>query len=391
MTIDAGIWLPASVGDTVWHDLNGNGLQDSGENGIEGISVTLWSVGPDGVVGGGDDVPVVTDAFGNTYGSAGALTTDSNGNYLFDNLIPGIYYVSFGTTTSGGDAYGFTFQNTGDDTLDSDVNRTTGQSDPVTLVPGENNTTVDAGMMIANIALGNYVWWDIDGDGQQEPNGNDGIPGTGDDEMGVDGVTVELWYDDDADSGTPLVSIGTVLTSGGGYYSFNDILNPDMQPGQYQISFTLPSGHLFEGWTLSNTDVGSGSTDTDLDSDVTVDSGNPDVAWTDVFTLSENTSGEPNVDLRYDAGLVRYFTLGDYIWHDLDNDGVQDASDIIGVSGVVVELITPGADGVFGTGDDIVALDRDGIAQTMTTLSDGLYLFDNLMAGIYQVRMDLPE
>ena len=40
-TIDFGFVRPApgAIGDFVWHDLNRNGLQDSGEPGIDGVTV----------------------------------------------------------------------------------------------------------------------------------------------------------------------------------------------------------------------------------------------------------------------------------------------------------------------------------------------------------------
>jgi hypothetical protein len=40
-TVDAGLYRPASIGDFVWEDLNGNGQQDSGEPGIVGATVNL--------------------------------------------------------------------------------------------------------------------------------------------------------------------------------------------------------------------------------------------------------------------------------------------------------------------------------------------------------------
>ncbi|MBK7635956.1 MAG: hypothetical protein IPJ13_18015 [Saprospiraceae bacterium] len=63
--IDAG-YVSTSIGsisDFVWEDLNGNGLQDSGEPGILGVTVTL-----DGRSTSGKNITksVVTDSAGNT-------------------------------------------------------------------------------------------------------------------------------------------------------------------------------------------------------------------------------------------------------------------------------------------------------------------------------------
>lgn len=39
----AGLNSKGSIGDMVWHDKNANGIMDLGEEGIEGISVQLYS------------------------------------------------------------------------------------------------------------------------------------------------------------------------------------------------------------------------------------------------------------------------------------------------------------------------------------------------------------
>ncbi|NQT51474.1 hypothetical protein HQ576_05460, partial [bacterium] len=68
-TWDCGLYLPepepASIGDLVWHDLNKDGIQDAGEPGIDGVTVTLY------------------DAAGAV---AGTTTTAGGGLYLFDDL-----------------------------------------------------------------------------------------------------------------------------------------------------------------------------------------------------------------------------------------------------------------------------------------------------------------
>ncbi|MBK9151773.1 MAG: hypothetical protein IPM26_12610 [Saprospiraceae bacterium] len=39
--MDAGYYRPATIGDFVWDDKNANGVQDAGEPGIPGLTVTL--------------------------------------------------------------------------------------------------------------------------------------------------------------------------------------------------------------------------------------------------------------------------------------------------------------------------------------------------------------
>ena len=96
----AGILVVGGLGDTVWKDVNGNGIQDAGEEGVEGVEVIL------------------TDCMGNVLATQ---TTDANGFYFFNNLIPGDYQVQFDIS---GLPLGCTFTQQdqgGDDTLDSDV------------------------------------------------------------------------------------------------------------------------------------------------------------------------------------------------------------------------------------------------------------------------------
>ena len=192
LSLDAGLFRPASIGDLVWDDLDGDGVQDDGEPGIEGVTVVLHD-------GHGD--PVATQR------------TDGAGIYLFTNLPPGTYSVAFvdpeGLTPSPVD--------TTDDAEDSDPSPTP----PVTLVSGEENRTLDRGYT-APVAVGDLVWEDRDGDGEQDGG-----------EPGVEGVTVTLR---DAD-GLP---IGTTTTDETGAYLFENL-----PPGQYSVGFEPPDGYVF--------------------------------------------------------------------------------------------------------------------------------------------------
>ena len=125
-TVDAGISaIPtASIGNKVFEDLNKDGIQDAGEPGVPGVTVSLQ------------------DCSGNTLD---ITSTDANGEYAFTNLAPGDYVVNFGNIPSG---YEFASQDQGgDDTVDSDAG-VTGDTACITLAPGEDNDTVDAGIMM---------------------------------------------------------------------------------------------------------------------------------------------------------------------------------------------------------------------------------------------------
>lgn len=67
-----------SIGDRVWADLDGDGLQDAGEKGIPNVPVSLT-----GTTHGGDVLPKKS------------TTTDANGMFTFDNLPAGTYTVTY--------------------------------------------------------------------------------------------------------------------------------------------------------------------------------------------------------------------------------------------------------------------------------------------------------
>jgi uncharacterized surface anchored protein len=88
LTLDFGFVLPkVSVGNLVWIDTDRDGVQDAGEPGIAGVTMSITKA----------DGSAVTDVFGN---AVTTTTTDANGNYVFANLPVGSYKVSV-TAPSG--------------------------------------------------------------------------------------------------------------------------------------------------------------------------------------------------------------------------------------------------------------------------------------------------
>ena len=185
-------WLdpvaPGSViGDRVWLDVDGDGVQDVGEIGLSNVTVELVRVSDGGV--------------------EATAVTDGNGNYLFNGLYPGDSYfvrvvsgsLPAGLTASPGNSgQGPNHAITGSDVfLDDDFGYTT--------APG-------------TAVIGDRVWSDADGDGIQDPG-----------EVGLGGVTVNLL---DLSGGI----VATTTTAPDGTYLFVGVA-----PGSYRVDVARPA------------------------------------------------------------------------------------------------------------------------------------------------------
>jgi hypothetical protein len=127
------------IGDLVWHDLNGDGLQTVSEPPLAGITVTLYSTGTDSVTG--------ATVAGAVTGTA-VLTTVSqlDGRYALTGVLPGRYLMTFVAPAP----FIPTRCNAGnDETLDSDGCRlaatTVGQTAPFTVTAQQVQSDWDAG------------------------------------------------------------------------------------------------------------------------------------------------------------------------------------------------------------------------------------------------------
>ncbi|MEI7771718.1 MAG: SdrD B-like domain-containing protein, partial [Chloroflexales bacterium] len=123
-----------TIGDRVWDDTNHDGLQTAGELGHAGIGVRLT---PDP-----QNMAVLPGIYPQS------VATDVNGRYLFVNLPPGRYRVTFGPPPA---PFYATLRDVGaNDAIDSDADATTGYASPwITLgatVAGATNTSIDLGL-----------------------------------------------------------------------------------------------------------------------------------------------------------------------------------------------------------------------------------------------------
>ena len=323
--VDFGYAQSVAVGDRVWNDLNANGVQDSGEPGLDGVSVTLF------------------DAANNTI--VGSTTTSGGGTYIFNNLLPGNYFVEFGTLSG----YNRTLADQGGDTADSDADVTTGRTTNFTMASGQTNNTLDAGYF-QPITIGDFVWHDANANGQQDVG-----------ESGLAGVTATLTRpgfgpDGIAGNSDDATMVSSLTTLSGGAYSFSGL-----RPGTYQIGFGALSSY-----SRTFADRGGDATDSDA---------NASTGLTAAFAVA---AGQTNN--TFDAGYYQSGTISGLVLADSNNDNIGD----IGISGVTLTLYSdPNGDGN----------PTDGIAlgSPVITISSGAYSFINLVPGSYVVVQTQPS
>lgn len=188
---------PAALGDKVWLDANKNGIQDSDEPGIAGVTLKLYNCD-------------------NTLSAT--TVTDANGNYSFTNLGTGSYYIKVIVP----EGYSITAQDQGaNDALDSDIDKDgkTKCISPAGCKCSADKTT-DAGLYKTtqeNYLLGDFVWNDMNGNGIQDAN-----------EPGIQGLLVEL-------RNCVGTLISTRITDANGKYTFINV-----PAGSYFIKVIAP-------------------------------------------------------------------------------------------------------------------------------------------------------
>jgi hypothetical protein len=360
-TLDMGIRQTAggtvSVGDRVWFDVDRDGIQDAGEAGVPGVTAELHPA---------------TDA-DCTVAPAATDITDAQGNYLFNDLTAGDYFVCFDLATLPSADYAVTFQNAGGNGgLDSDADPLTGRTgNSGPLAAGETNMNLDMGIYATT----------------HEP--------------GLAGALVQIYAAGAVCGVDP--TMGQVTTAADGSFLF-----PDLAPGQYYLH--LPASNFSPGQPLeymfASTGPGSSS---NPDDDVNNDNNGEEVTAgacaggisTNPVTLAVATeptndgNTDPNTpdisnNLTVDLGIYEPLCIGDQIWYDANDNGLLDGSEY-GINGVNLDLyLDVDGDGNFEPGGD----DGARIANTTTATvggRDGSYSFCSVIPGDYFVHIPATE
>ena len=196
------------------------------------------------------------------------------------------------------------------------------------IVPDEYSAYAIGSLALA--IIGNQVWEDLNRNGIQEIN-----------EPGIAGVVVKL-------QNTNGIVIDETITDLGGKYYFSNIV-----PGIYQLHFETPDHYTV---TLPGRGLPA------LNSDISF------TGYTQNIVILGN-----EVDYTIDAGYYKTATIGDFVWLDANENGIQEIGEPT-LPNVQVELLN---------GDEIL------LASTFTD-SSGFYEFRNLPPADYIIRFVAP-
>ncbi|HRQ29486.1 MAG TPA: SdrD B-like domain-containing protein [Saprospiraceae bacterium] len=321
-SIDGGLILKEnSISGMVWHDQNGDGQQNENEPKIPGISIKLFRQN-------GDEIA--------------EQITDTEGNYYFNELSSGLYYIKFLPE----DLWLFTISNPDPNDLNSDVDHSfgIGTTRLIELWHDSYISDVDAGLIYNFSGIETYLWLDENENGMQDPE-----------ESGLGNVMVKL-LNKEGEQLTEQFTINDGELSGKAIFS-------QIIPGEYYLVFDLPQKYRQTVFSAGNPA---------LDSDLFEENG---TFRTSNFYLA---GGTIKTDIAGGV-IVRNGVVGDYIWFDQNRNGYQDAEEN-GLNDLVVEL--------FDASNFLVASTISQIDDA--TGNSGFYQFDQIIPGQYYLKLGFP-
>jgi hypothetical protein len=425
---------PIEIGNYVWRDQDNDGIQDPGEQGINGVTVRLYrpGFGPDGIAGNADDntalATAVTDNNNNGeyyfISGTGDGNTGNNVGILNGNILPNTYYDirldNNANFQSGGPLNGLSLTppNVTSQAGDKDATDSDAAYEPNTACANNGNfcptisfSTGDKGANThrldfglddgtvytngATYSLGNRVWYDTDNNGS-----------LGGSEVGIANVQVSLFVDAD-NNGAPddlNAPLQTLWTSSTGYYRFDGLGQGNyivrVDPRNFSKGEVL-DGYRNTGPTEADPDSAVDSNDNGLNpasannpqssavgilsGTITLGPGTAEpTGESDLGTLGQGIA-DNRADMTLDFGFYR-LSLNGTVWNDSFNNGLLGVGETR-VSNVRVRLfdsagtseIPVGPDGVLGTADDA----NGGVF----TDANGDYAFSGLAAGDYVVKV----
>lgn len=333
---------PVSISGRVYHDQDTDCHQDSGEEGIQGVSLTLqqWNTSS------------------NSYQTVATTLTDANGDYMFGtdlNLKPGTYRV-IQTQPDG-------FLNVGS-TLGTVEGNTVGSTEMN--AAGEPNVLSEIVIELGDQHAINYNFCEVrpvslSGHVYHDRNDN-GVMDSG--EEGIANVEIQVRRTGGAGTGTdPFANLDMILvrTDANGYYQVTGL-----PPGTYEVieinqypGITSPLADFIDG----KDQVGN------VNGVLRGNTGN------DHFTNISLVAGDNSI--RNDFGELKPVSLKGYV-SQANHDGdctMPGDTDYQGIAGV-----------------QILILDANGdtVGQTVTN-AEGMFEFNGLRPGTYTIVEVQPE
>lgn len=271
---EIAVSIGSSIGDFVFNDFDGDGIQEGGEPGIPDVLVMLYDAS--------DNLVAVT-------------TTDGSGFYEFVEIPGGDYYVVFSIDNED---LAPTIPNVGNEADDSNI---TGENGPgstavFTLISGQNNETIDAGFFQC-LEVKGVTYYDVNEDDIRQTTEN-----------GINGLVTNLYRRINGswvlwDSETTHHDYAT--PSDDGIWDFC------VPPGQYYIEVEMPPIGLVRVRPF----VGGANFDSDING-----ANGPNT--TPTFTLNPGGS-----KTNLGAGYYPMATVGNRVWFDENQNGIQEESE----------------------------------------------------------------
>jgi hypothetical protein len=404
---------PIEIGNRLWTDTNGNGIQDPGETAVTGATVQLWAD---------------TNADGTVDTQVGTATTDASGNYYFGgsantNMLANASCSNSATFrltqgTDDAEQTGTTVTLNGSPiglARPAGVDNIVGLHFPYVTIPKGANIT-SATLQFTGSATPNTGSTPVNVTIRGEASDNaatfaataSNISGRAATTASVNWTNIGTWT---AGATTNAISpdvktivqevinrsgwgssnsLAFVITNNGttGTRSRNaqDFETSTAQAAvlsvQYQCSYKVAASTKYEirvatgqaaltaTPALTTTNADAGTNGDSHDSDATLSGSNA------VITITTGSAGanDHTLDMGFLPTASAVYSIGNRVFFDTNNNGVMDAAEV-GAGNVTVQLLN--------TSNTVLQ------TQTTTTTSGsaGYYRFDNLVAGTYKIRI----
>jgi len=331
----------------LWDDFNGDGVQDPGETGVGGATVTIYDCG-------GTLIGALTDMGGGIYELATGLTVGAN--YYIEYDFTGINQTSNNTPYDA-----FTIPG-----IDSDVDQGSGTINDSQTNQGCFNYT---GGTYSDTNAGIYACQQISGVVFEDENGDD-IQGPT--EPGLSGWTVTIMdasctpVTTECDGGSAYVN--TITTNANGEYTFENL-----PPGDYIVQFVNQTPGTY--YPVIN-DPGTTQEQFFNDSDANV----PGLK-SDIYTLVSNEPTWTPTDLFIGAGFYQTVCIRGTVQEDCDGDGELYDDTGLGLAGWTVDLFD-------GNGAPVNDVNGNPITSVVTD-GNGDYEFCDVIPGTYDIQLTM--